>query len=42
MKPLEFIWRRFPDFYDRRNTVHVDDLSRNFVLNPANGLKCTA
>ena len=42
VKPLEFIWRRFPDFYDRRNTVHVDDLSRNFVLNPANGLKCTA
>lgn len=25
-----------------RNTVHIDDLSRNFALNPKNGIKCSA
>lgn len=39
VKPLELIWRKFPDFYCRRNTLHVDDLSRNFAMNPGNGLK---
>ena len=24
------------------NTLHVDDLSRNFALNPRNGIKCSA
>ncbi|PIA18791.1 HAD-superfamily subfamily IIID h [Coemansia reversa NRRL 1564] len=39
VKALEFIWARFPDVYDRSNTIHVDDLGRNFALNRQNGLK---
>jgi len=42
IKPLELIWRRFPDHYGPHNTIHVDDLGRNFAYNPQNGLKCTA
>ncbi|KAJ6242974.1 ubiquitin-like domain-containing ctd phosphatase 1 [Anaeramoeba flamelloides] len=38
IKPLEIIWRKFPDFYNEKNTIHIDDLGRNFVLNPKNGL----
>jgi len=26
----------------RRNTLHVDDLARNFALNPKNGVRCSA
>lgn len=37
-KPLEVIWRRFPEFYGPKNTLMIDDLRRNFVLNPQNGL----
>ncbi|PWN87432.1 hypothetical protein FA10DRAFT_255879 [Acaromyces ingoldii] len=39
VKALEIIWRRFPQFYGPHNTIHVDDLSRNFVMNPSCGLK---
>ncbi|KAJ1724420.1 hypothetical protein LPJ53_001320 [Coemansia erecta] len=39
VKPLEFIWSRFPQHYNRHNTIHIDDLSRNFALNYQNGLK---
>ncbi|PWN52527.1 HAD-superfamily subfamily IIID h [Violaceomyces palustris] len=42
VKPLELIWRRFPDIYGPKNTLHVDDLSRNFAMNPGNGLKIKA
>ncbi|KAJ2491935.1 hypothetical protein IWW37_001907 [Coemansia sp. RSA 2050] len=42
VKPLEFIWARFPDHYGPHNTIHVDDLSRNFALNWQNGLKIRA
>ncbi|KAJ2345861.1 hypothetical protein GGH91_002391 [Coemansia sp. RSA 2671] len=42
VKPLEFIWSRFPEYYGPHNTVHVDDLSRNFALNWQNGLKIRA
>eukprot|EP00299_Pterocystis_sp_00344_P009553 c4058_g1_i1.p1 GENE.c4058_g1_i1~~c4058_g1_i1.p1 ORF type:complete len:325 (+),score=66.53 c4058_g1_i1:33-977(+) len=38
VKALEIIWSKFPQF-GPRNSVHVDDLSRNFAMNPANGLK---
>ena len=38
VKPLELIWLKFPGVYDARNTVHVDDLRRNFAMNPRNGL----
>ncbi|KAK0532493.1 hypothetical protein OC835_003322 [Tilletia horrida] len=41
-KPLELIWRRWPDIYGPHNTIHIDDLSRNFAMNPGNGLKIKA
>ncbi|KAJ2845962.1 hypothetical protein J3B02_004534 [Coemansia erecta] len=39
VKPLQFIWTRFPDHYNQENTIHIDDLGRNFALNYQNGLK---
>lgn len=33
VKALEIIWRKFPQ-WNQHNTLHVDDLSRNFALNP--------
>ncbi|KAJ3363109.1 hypothetical protein GGF31_001248 [Allomyces arbusculus] len=39
VKPLAVIWARFPGIYTARNTLHVDDMRRNFVLNPRNGIK---
>lgn len=41
VKALEIIWQNFPR-YNRKNTVHVDDMSRNFALNPQNGIKVSA
>jgi len=41
-KPLELIWRRWPAIYGPHNTIHIDDLSRNFAMNPGNGLKIRA
>lgn len=29
---LEIIYRKFPEFYNATNSIHIDDLSRNFVL----------
>ncbi|GMH23930.1 hypothetical protein Nepgr_025773 [Nepenthes gracilis] len=37
-KPLGLIWAQFPEFYDSKNTIMFDDLRRNFVMNPQNGL----
>lgn len=37
-KPLQVLWARFPGVYRPDNTVMLDDLRRNFVLNPQNGL----
>ncbi|XP_068664301.1 ubiquitin-like domain-containing CTD phosphatase [Aristolochia californica] len=37
-KPLGLIWDQFPEFYNNRNTIMFDDLKRNFVMNPQNGL----
>jgi ubiquitin-like domain-containing CTD phosphatase 1 len=42
VKPLQIIWSKFPDRWGTHNTVHIDDLSRNFALNLDNGLQCTA
>mmetsp|Transcript_3685 Transcript_3685/g.5606 ORF Transcript_3685/g.5606 Transcript_3685/m.5606 type:complete len:375 (-) Transcript_3685:105-1229(-) len=41
VKPLQIIWSKFPH-WGPHNTVHLDDLKRNFALNIGNGLKCTA
>ncbi|KAI8474471.1 MAG: MGC81798 protein-like protein [Monoraphidium minutum] len=37
-KPLGFIWAKFPDYYNEGNTVMLDDLRRNFVMNKQQGL----
>lgn len=37
VKPLKIIWKKF-EMYNHKNTVHVDDLARNFALNPKNGI----
>ncbi|KAL2914381.1 hypothetical protein HK105_206153 [Polyrhizophydium stewartii] len=39
VKPLELIWSKFPDRFSAKNTIHIDDLSRNFVLNLQSGLE---
>mmetsp|Transcript_10517 Transcript_10517/g.15836 ORF Transcript_10517/g.15836 Transcript_10517/m.15836 type:complete len:481 (-) Transcript_10517:262-1704(-) len=41
VKPLQIIWSKFPKVWDASNTIHLDDLSRNFALNIENGLKVT-
>ena len=41
VKPLQLIWSKFPR-WGSHNTVHLDDLARNFALNLGSGLKCTA
>ena len=41
VKPLQLIWTKFPR-WGAHNTVHLDDLSRNFALNLSSGLKVTA
>ncbi|KAH8826866.1 HAD subfamily IIID h [Flagelloscypha sp. PMI_526] len=41
VKALQIIWNHFPQ-YNPSNTIHVDDLSRNFALNPGEGLKISA
>lgn len=38
VKPLQIIWSKFPR-WGSQNTVHLDDLSRNFALNLSSGLK---
>jgi len=40
VKPLQIIWSKFPQ-WSSKNTVHLDDLKRNFALNMSSGLKCT-
>jgi len=38
VKALEIIWSKLPQFCSK-NTLHVDDLARNFALNPKCGIK---
>jgi len=38
VKPLGVIWGKYPQ-YDRTSTIMFDDLRRNFLMNPQNGLK---
>ena len=42
VKPLQIIWSKFPTRFGRKNTIAVDDLKRNFALNPTNGITCSA
>lgn len=39
VKPLGVLWGQFPAHYTPANTLHIDDLSRNFLMNPGSGLK---
>eukprot|EP00163_Fabomonas_tropica_P004934 TRINITY_DN1440_c0_g1_i1.p2 TRINITY_DN1440_c0_g1~~TRINITY_DN1440_c0_g1_i1.p2 ORF type:complete len:169 (+),score=33.25 TRINITY_DN1440_c0_g1_i1:575-1081(+) len=41
VKALGIIWAKFPQ-YNEKGTLHIDDLARNFAMNPKNGIKCTA
>lgn len=42
VKPLAVIWGKFPDLYSNKNTIMFDDIRRNFLLNPQNGLRIRA
>ncbi|XP_061658550.1 ubiquitin-like domain-containing CTD phosphatase 1 [Syngnathoides biaculeatus] len=39
VKPLGVIWGKYERFYSRKNTIMFDDIGRNFLMNPQNGLK---
>lgn len=39
VKPLGVIWGKYSEFYSKRNTIMFDDIGRNFLMNPQNGLK---
>ncbi|CAH1736443.1 hypothetical protein AGLY_005045 [Aphis glycines] len=39
VKPLGVIWGKFPENYNKHNTIMFDDIRRNFLMNPKNGLK---
>ncbi|XP_064465626.1 ubiquitin-like domain-containing CTD phosphatase 1 isoform X2 [Ornithodoros turicata] len=38
VKPLAVIWGKFPE-YGPENTIMIDDIRRNFLMNPKNGLR---
>lgn len=37
VKPLGVIWGKFPQ-YSNKNTIMMDDLRRNFIMNPQSGM----
>uniref|UniRef100_F6QEE8 Ubiquitin-like domain-containing CTD phosphatase 1 n=1 Tax=Xenopus tropicalis TaxID=8364 RepID=F6QEE8_XENTR len=39
VKPLGVIWGKYGEFYNKNNTIMFDDIGRNFLMNPQNGLK---
>lgn len=41
VKPLQLIWRKCSDMWGPHNTLHVDDLSKNFELNKSSGVLVT-
>ncbi|PNW84301.1 hypothetical protein CHLRE_04g228900v5 [Chlamydomonas reinhardtii] len=36
-KPLQFVWEKFPGQYTPDNTIMLDDLKRNYIMNPQQG-----
>ena len=38
VKPLQLIWSRYPNLWSSFNTVHVDDIEKNFMLNKSSGI----
>lgn len=41
VKPLHIIWTKCGHLWGPHNTLHVDDISRNFLLNKGNGIVVT-
>ena len=41
VKPLGVIWGKFPQ-WNEKNTIMFDDIRRNFIMNPNNGLRVSA
>jgi HAD-superfamily hydrolase (TIGR02245 family) len=41
VKPLQLIWRKCSDLWGPHNTLHIDDLSKNFELNKSSGVLVT-
>lgn len=41
VKPLGVVWGKFP-MYTSKNTIMFDDIRRNFLMNPQNGLRIKA
>ncbi|EEB18015.1 conserved hypothetical protein [Pediculus humanus corporis] len=41
VKPLGLIWGKYPQ-YSTKNTIMFDDIRRNFIMNPNNGLRIKA
>merc|ERR1712137_532194 len=39
VKPLPVLWHHFSEFYSPENTIMFDDIRRNFLMNPQNGLR---
>nr|CAG4643380.1 EOG090X0A5K [Ilyocryptus agilis] len=42
VKPLAVIWGKLPALYNSKNTIMFDDIRRNFLMNPQNGLRIRA
>nr|SVE85644.1 EOG090X0A5K [Daphnia pulicaria] len=42
VKPLAVIWGKFTGVYTSKNTIMFDDIRRNFLMNPQNGLRIRA
>jgi len=42
VKPLGVIWGKFEGQYTEKNTIMFDDIRRNFLMNPQQGLKIRA
>ena len=38
VKPLQIIWSKCGERWDKKNSIHVDDLARNFERNPECGV----
>eukprot|EP00892_Ulva_mutabilis_P009467 jgi/Ulvmu1/6893/UM031_0099.1 len=37
-KPLQLLWSKFSEHYNADNTIMLDDLRRNYIMNKQNGL----
>lgn len=41
VKPIYIVWSKFGNLWNKTNTLHVDDLDRNFILNKSSGVLVT-